>query len=276
MSESPGSSGPPGPIGVYDSGIGGISVLAALRERLLGEHFVYVADSANAPYGERDRTFISARAGQIVEFLIQQKCRAVVLACNTVSAVAAASLRERYRLPIVAMEPAIKPAAAATRSKVVLVLGTETTIESAGVARLRRQHGANARIILQACPGLAARVERGALDDPMTVALLRQYIEPALAEHADTIVLGCTHYVFLIRAIRTIAGPHVAIIEPSKAIAEQVARVIAPAAARVPAKTVFFTSGSVDALRLRLSEMWTRDAEVCSLATAVLSDKKKG
>ena len=247
------SSGSASPIGVYDSGVVGLSVLQALRTRMPGAGFVYVADSANAPYGDRDRDFLEARASAITGFMLRCNARALVLACNTVSVVAARSLRSRYAIPIVAMEPAIKPAALVTSSNVVLVLATETTIASSAVQRLCRLYASGVRIILQACPGLVEQVERGAMADRATLRLLEQYLRPVRDAGADTIVLGCTHYPFLSAQIAQIVGPHIRLMEPSEAIARQLARVLPalPHSRPVPgdAATRFYSSGSLAAMR---------------------------
>lgn len=234
------------PIGVYDSGIGGLSVLRALREQLPGESFVYVADNAYAPYGDRTPAFIEARAKQITHFLIQCGVRALVIACNTASVVAVHHLRKLHALPIVAMEPAIKPAAQITQSKVVLVMATSNTIQSQSVARLCHTYGQDVRVILQPCPGLADQVERGQFEGALTKRLLEGFIHPGIAAGADTIVLGCTHYAFLANEIASIAGSSVTIVEPSDAIARQLVRVLPkPSAPRERATTTYYTSGSV-------------------------------
>lgn len=243
----------PPAIGVYDSGVGGVSVLRALRTALPRESFVYVADSGHAPYGDQSTEFLEARAREVAEFLTGRRIKAMVLACNTVSVVAAPKLRSLHALPIVAMEPAIKPAVASTRSRVVLVLGTTTTVRSEAVARLCAQFGAQARIVLQACPGLVECVERGATGTQETRELLAGYLRPGLEAGADTIVLGCTHYAFLAEAIADLAGPEVTVIEPSAAIARQLARRLGEIAATPTSQaarpTVFYTSG--DPARLR-------------------------
>ena len=263
MQTSPGSASP---IGVYDSGVGGLSVLRALRTRMPGAAFVYVADSANAPYGDRDPDFVQARASAITGFMVQSGARALVLACNTVSVVATQSLRSRFAIPIVAMEPAIKPAARATKSKVVLVLATETTIASSAVQRLCRLYASGVRVILQACPGLVEQVERGAMADPATMRLLAQYLRPVRDAGADTIVLGCTHYAFLAAQIAQIVGPHIRLMEPSAAIARQLARVLPalPESRPVPTDgaTRFYSSGSVAALRAFLLQTGAINADV--------------
>lgn len=231
------------PIGVYDSGVGGLSVLQALRAQLPAESFIYVADSGNAPYGDRSEAFIQARAIAVGEFFARQNAKALVIACNTASVMAAQRLREQYSMPIVALEPAIKPAAQTTKSKVVLVLATTNTINSRSVATLCRSYATDINIILQPCPGLADQVERGELQTQITNQLLEIYLQPGLAAGADTIVLGCTHYAFLHQQISAIAGPAVQIMEPSAAIARQVARVIAPSPMPVAAPTRFYSSG---------------------------------
>lgn len=232
-------------------------MLPALRRALPGESFVYVADSGHAPYGERSVDFLRQRADAVLGFLIGQGAQAVVLACNTLSVALARELRERYPLPIVAMEPAIKPAAATTRSGRVLVLATSGTVASEAVARLCREHGGAARIMLQACPGLAEQVERGELDSPATRALIERYVAPAVQQGADTIVLGCTHYAFLLETLVAVAGPGVSLIEPSDAIARQLVRVwpAETAAAAVPPLTRFYTSGAPAALQAFLTRV---------------------
>jgi glutamate racemase len=258
------------PIGVYDSGVGGLSVLRALRMRLPHACFVYVADSANAPYGDRDGVFLEARAGEITRFMLRQGASALVLACNTVSVVAAQSLRSQYAIPIVAMEPAIKPGALATSSNVVLVLATATTIASSAVQRLCRLCTPEVRLILQACPGLVEQVERGAIEDPSTLRLLERYLRPGCEAGADTIVLGCTHFPFLSAQIAHIAGPRVRLIEPSEAIARQLARVLhipqKPMGTQIPGATTFYTSGSLAAMRAFLARTGEINADVRPLA----------
>jgi glutamate racemase len=259
---------PGAPIGVYDSGVGGLSVLQALRRRLPQQPFIYVADSGHAPYGGRERDFIEARATHIARFLVGRGARALVLACNTVSVVAARRLRLHFALPIVAMEPPIKPAALATRSKVVLVLATATTVASDAVAQLCRRHAAGVQVMLQACPGLVEAVERGACDDPATAALLQDYLRPGLAAGADVVVLGCTHYPFLAPQIAAIAGPRVALMEPSDAIARRLVQVLhmAPAQhAGTGTPTSYVTSGSPDALRAFLAGIGEPSADVQQL-----------
>lgn len=245
------TSAPSRPIGVYDSGVGGLSVLRALRAALPRESFLYVADSGHAPYGDKPAAFVRSRAAQVAQFVAARDAKALVLACNTASVVAAAHLRAAHAMPIVAMEPAIKPAAAASRSRAVLVLATTNTIRSEAVTRLCRLHAKDARVILQPCPGLVEHVERGQFGGPETRRLLQHFIRPGLLAGADTIVLGCTHYAFLADEIAAIAGPSVTVIEPSKAIARQLARVLGADAALADGAlgaATYYTSGDPDQL----------------------------
>jgi len=259
--------GAPRPIGVFDSGVGGLSVLRALRARLPSERFLYVADSGHAPYGDRTTAFVRGRAEAVAGFLARQQAKAMVIACNTASVQAAAHLRRTHALPIVAMEPAIKPAMHATRTRVVLVLATTGTIRSPSVARLCREHGAGVRILLQPCPGLADQVERGEFCSPATRRLLHDYVSPGLAQGADTVVLGCTHYAFLRQEMAALAGPSVTLVEPSAAIARQLAAVLAdapPVSAPGAGTAAFYTTGARADLAAFLGAIG-EPAPVCTL-----------
>lgn len=239
------------PIGVFDSGVGGLSILQALRAALPEESFIYVADSGHAPYGDRSAEFIESRVMEVAGFLLERRTKAMVIACNTASVLTARRLRELYAIPIVAMEPAIKPAALMTRSKVILVMATTSTINSQSVARLCQTHGTGIRILLKPCPGLVERIESGDLDGPATRKLLETFILPALAEGADTIVLGCTHYAFVSQAIAEIAGPSVAIVAPADAIARQLSRLLDSQTRAAPPcvpSTEFYTTGATTRL----------------------------
>lgn len=212
------------PIGVFDSGVGGLSVLREIRRTLPNETLYYVADSGHAPYGDKDTAYIEQRSRYIIEFLLAQGVKAVVVACNTVTGLVIQHLRAHFaQLPIVAIEPAVKPAALHTRSGVVGVLATRQTVASPGLARLVQQHGQGVRVLLQACPGWVECVERHELDSTATVALVQQFVHPLLAQNADTLVLGCTHYPFLAPVIAAVAGPEVRIIDPAAAVARQLA-----------------------------------------------------
>lgn len=248
------------PIGVFDSGVGGLSVLKEIRRELPYESLIYVADSANAPYGDQDPTFIVERTNLISQFLVASHAKAIVVACNTATVVAIDELRAWCPIPVVAMEPAIKPAAIATRSGVVGVLATSRTVASASVARLCNQYSANANILLTPCPGLVECVERGELLTTETRSLLSRYITPLLKAGADTLVIGCTHYSFLTRLIREIAGPNVEIVDPAASVARELTRRLgtnrrAAARTELPSER-FFTSDNTVVAQPIISALW--------------------
>jgi glutamate racemase len=217
----------PAPIGVFDSGVGGISVLREVRRLLPGEDLVYVADSGHCPYGGKSYAEIQVRACAITRFLVGQGSKVVVVACNTATAAAIETLRATFGdVPIVGMEPAIKPAVAATRSGVVGVLATGATLGGERFAGLAQRFSDGVELLTQACPGLVERVEAGDLDGPQTLGLLRLCVQPLLARGADTLVLGCTHYPFLRNALFELVGPEVVLIDTGEAVARQVARVV--------------------------------------------------
>ena len=213
-----------GPIGIFDSGIGGLSVALEIRRELPHEPLLYVADSAHAPYGDKPPDYIERRARAILTFFAGREVKAVVVACNTATAVAVDALRAHWSLPIVAIEPAVKPAAAATRSGVVGVMATTQTIASTRFERLTDMFGAGVEVLAQPCPGLVDRVENGELSGPATRALVEDYVRPLVDKGADTIVLGCTHYPFLRDLIASVAGPGVTLIDPAAAVARELRR----------------------------------------------------
>ncbi len=248
------------PIGVFDSGVGGLSVLHAIRSELPEENLVYVADSGNAPYGDKDADFIADRATKITELLVAYGVKAVVVACNTATVVAVEKLRSWCPVPVVAMEPAIKPASKSTKSGVVGVLATSQTLASPSVARLCEAHGKNIKILLRPCPGLVEQVEKAELMSDTTRTLLAGYISPLLAAGADTIVLGCTHYPFLAPLIRELVDPAVSIVDPATAVAKEVARRLGDnrtsAPRNRPAEARFFSSAEPDNARTIISALW--------------------
>jgi glutamate racemase len=257
------------PIGVFDSGVGGLAVLHEIRRELPGEDLLYVADSGHAPYGDKSAHEIEARSIEIVEFLISQRAKAIVVACNTATGVAIKALRNRFPLPIIAMEPAVKPAAAHTKSGVIGVLATSRTIASDNFAKLHERFGTEVKILMQACPGLVEQVEAGNLSGDETRALLERYVLPLLAQQADTIVLGCTHYPFLAPLIREIAGATVTVIDPSAAIARELRRRLASAdllsAESREGTHRFWSSARSDTTRVVISQLWKADIDLQQL-----------
>lgn len=199
-------------------------MLLEIRRELPHEDLVYVADSGYAPYGDKSAEFIERRALAIVDFLAGLGAKAVVVACNTATGIAVDVLRARWSMPIVGIEPAIKPAVAGTRSGVVGVLATSQTIASPRFSKLLDAFGAGVHVVPQPCPGLVERIEAGDLSGPATRALVGECVAPLVEKGADTLVLGCTHYPFVSPLIEEIAGPGVAIINPAAAVARELRR----------------------------------------------------
>ncbi|HEX7909921.1 MAG TPA: glutamate racemase [Paraburkholderia sp.] len=214
------------PVGIFDSGLGGLSVLRAVRSQLPDEAILYVADSLYAPYGERDDDFITDRTLAIGEWLVRQGAKALVVACNTATAQSIALVREKLPIPLVGVEPGIKPAALQSKTRVAGVLATQVTLRSARFQALLERYAADCRFLCQPGHGLVQAVERCDIGSAELRALLRGYLEPMLDAGADTLVLGCTHYPFLDAAIRDIVGDRLTLIDTSVAIARQLERVL--------------------------------------------------
>ena len=250
------------PIGVFDSGVGGISVLQHICEALPDERVIYYADSLYAPYGNQSPEFIIERALYLVDFLIGQGAKAIVVACNTATAAAVSILRQRYALPIIAMEPAVKPAAAITKSGVIGVLATSGTLKSAQFAALLEHYGNHVQVVTQACHGLVEAIERGEIDTAATKALLRSYIEPLLDAKADVIVLGCTHYPFVKGQIELIAGKEIALIDTGSAVARQLKKRLEEAdllnLAHGHATITFYSNSHAPDAKKVIANLWQR------------------
>ncbi|MEQ1674530.1 MAG: glutamate racemase [Candidatus Nitrotoga sp.] len=256
-------------IGVFDSGVGGLSVLREIRRALPNEDLFYVADTRHAPYGDRQDEFIKDRAATIVQFLLSQQVKAIVVACNTATAVAIQNLRSRFNITLVAIEPAVKPATEITRSGVIGVLATRQTLESERFSALVEKHGGGVEILLQACPGLVEQVEAAQLDGRETHALVARYVSPLLARGADTLVLGCTHYPFLNSIIKNIAGPAVTLIDPAAAVARELSRRLASEQLLTqnlaPGTERFWSSGAAEQVAPIISKLWEKPALVTEM-----------
>lgn len=248
------------PIGVFDSGVGGLSTLKDIRRTLPAEDLIYVADSQHAPYGDKPIAFVEQRVETIARFLETQGVKAIVVACNTATGIAVDRLRSTFTLPIVAMEPAVKPAARTTRSRKVAVLATTLTLSTRRFIELVALHGDGVQVLSQPCPGLVEQVECGDLDGPATRRLVERYVLPLLAQGVDTLVLGCTHYSFLSPVIQEIAGTDVTLIDPSPAIARELHRRLEALGQLAPAGHLgheqFFTTGSAEQMRAVMSLLW--------------------
>jgi glutamate racemase len=227
------------PIGVFDSGIGGLSVLQALQKELPHERFVYLADNAHAPYGEKSETFIRQRTHAIAEYLLtQHQIKALVVACNTATAAAIHELRERHpALPLVGLEPALKPALALSRTRRIGVMATRGTVASDKFARLLSSVQSEAQFEVQACNGLALAIEHTSLPDQAVAAqaqilhLLKTYTQAmgsfgSAPGDIDTLVLGCTHYVFVEKDLRRMLGAHVQLVSTGEAVTRQTKRLL--------------------------------------------------
>lgn len=212
------------PIGVFDSGVGGISVLKHIHALLPTEQLVYMADSQHAPYGNKDAAFIQMRCMKMAERLIAQQVKAIVVACNTATAAVISQMRSQYNLPIIGMEPAIKPAVAASKNGKVGVLATVATLKSAQFSALLESYAKNAQIYQQGCEGLVDLIEQGERDGTAIHALLSRFCAPLIAAGVDTIVLGCTHYPFIKPVIQQLVGDDVAVIDTGAAVAKQLQR----------------------------------------------------
>ena len=256
---------PEGPIGVFDSGVGGLSVLREIRAQLPQEDLLFLADSGHVPYGDKSEAYIRARSHALAGFCLEHGAKAIVVACNTATAAAVASLREHLPVPVVGMEPAVKPAAAASRAGVVGVLATTGTLASARFAALLARFGHDVRVITQPCPGLVEQVEQAALEHPHTRALLEAYVRPLLANGADTLILGCTHYPFLRPLIEQIAGPGIAVIDTGTAVARQLRRVLEAEEllrSHGTGTARFWTSGEPARLQPVIARLWGAPAEL--------------
>lgn len=218
---------PTGPVGLFDSGIGGLSVAAAIHRLLPEEDIVYIGDTAHVPYGGHPDDFIRGRANHLADRLLAMGVKAIVIACNTATAAAATALRERLHIPVVAMEPAVKPAALATRSGVVGVLATAGTLASARFAGLLDRFGESVEVLTEPCPDLVDLVERGETAGPVAEVAVASHVRPLMAAGADTLILGCTHFPFLRSVIEEQAGPDVAVIDTEEAVARQLERRLA-------------------------------------------------
>jgi glutamate racemase len=229
------------PIGIFDSGVGGLSVLRPIQETFPNEHLLYFADQAHVPYGSRSLAEIRYFSEEITRFLLAQGAKIIVVACNTASAAALNSLRERFPwVAFVGMEPAVKPAARKTRSGKVGVLATENTFSSPRYAQLMSRFAQDVEVIENPCRGLVSLIEAGDIATAATEALLRRVLDPMLAAGVDTLVLGCTHYPFVWPLIEGIVdengtGIPVTIIDPAPAVARQTGRVLAKRQLLAPA-----------------------------------------
>jgi len=247
-------------IGVFDSGVGGLSVLRHIHQRLPHEPLLYIADSQYMPYGCKPAAAVQARCMALASFLDKRRCKAIVVACNTATAAAVGQLREQYPLPVIGMEPAVKPAVQQSTSRVVGVLTTSGTAASEKFNRLASRFSQQARLIVQSCPGLVERIEAGDMAGEQTRGLLLSFLQPLMQQGMDTLVLGCTHYPFVTQLIREIIGDEIAIIDSGDAIARelecQLQRRHVLSEHQLPACIEFWSSGDTQTVTPIIARLW--------------------
>ena len=212
------------PIGIFDSGIGGLSITQYIKQHLPDENLIYMADTLHAPYGDKSATFITERVNVLCEYLLQRQVKAIVIACNTATVTTISLLRKKISIPIIGVEPAIKPASLYSKTKKIAVLVTQTTANNPRFLTLVGRFSQSASVYIQACPGLVDFIEQGKINHPQCIALMRHYLSPLLQNGVDTIVLGCTHYPFLLQQIRTMCGDHIEILDTAVPVTKELER----------------------------------------------------
>lgn len=246
------------PIAVFDSGLGGLTVLRALRARLPQEDFFYFADTRYLPYGDRPEAFLRERGLLIAEALATKGAKALVIACNTATAAAAEAIRAATRLPIVALEPGVKPAAAVTRNGVIGVLATTRTLASERFQRLVGNHANHLRVVAQACPGLAEAIETEGPESGAVAHLLDGFISPLAEAGADVVVLGCTHYPWVAEAIAVRMPGGTVLLDTGEAVARQLDRLLTAADLHGGGngRLTVATSGAPRAVSATVDRLW--------------------
>ncbi len=237
------------PIGIFDSGVGGLSILREISNLLPEEKFIYLADSAHCPYGIKPVAQIRERTLEVTQFLSELGVKIIIVACNSACVAGLDQVRTLFAdIPVIGVEPALKPAHNLTRNGKIGVLATNLTLKGERFSTLIKKYGTGVTVFTQAAPGLVELVEAGAIDGYQTENLLRQYLEPLLAKAIDTLVLGCTHYPFLSPAIKKICGPEVLLLDTGKAVAKQTARVLEEKKLRGDqpnGQNLFYTTGPI-------------------------------
>lgn len=214
------------PIGFFDSGVGGTSIWKEMLKILPNENCIYLADSANAPYGKKSKDEIIALSEKNTDFLLQKDCKIIVVACNTATTNAIAHLRTKYSVPFIGIEPAIKPAALNTKTNSVGILATQGTLSSALFAKTSGTFAKDIKVIEQEGKGLVELIEAGEINSPKTNKLLTSYLEPMLNQNIDHLILGCTHYPYLIPNIKKIVGNDIRIIDSGFAVSKQIKNIL--------------------------------------------------
>lgn len=249
------------PIGAFDSGVGGLSILAEIRRLLPAENLIYLADSAHCPYGVKPAEEIRQRALEATDFLVSQGSKIVVVACNSASVAGLDQIREVHpNIPIIGVEPALKPAHDLTRNGKIGVLATKLTINGDRFSILVEKYGTGVEVYTQPAPGLVELVEAGKIETEETEVVLKEYLTPLLEKGIDTLVLGCTHYPFLKKVIQKITGPEVTILDTGIAVAKRTVQVLEQTGLRntglQPGKEIFYTSGVPEMVLDVIRRLW--------------------
>jgi len=262
-------------IGVFDSGVGGLSILDEALQQLPHHNYIYFADSANAPYGDKPPQWIAERSLQICRYLMEEDCSAIVVACNTATAEAIATIRSTLDIPIIGVEPGIKPAAMQSQNGIVGVLATEATLNSDKFNALLATLPEHCQFIKQAGAGLVPLIEAGLIETPEMQALLRSHLKPILDQGADTLVLGCTHYPFLKKMIRAVVGDSMTLIDTSDAVVRQLLRQIHQQGLIVSSKhspkLSLLSTANADTLEAMAERLLHRDLSKYAIYTKTLT-----
>lgn len=256
------------PIGIFDSGIGGLPIAQKIHELLPNEHLIYVADTAHTPYGEKTEDYILQRSLAVTDFLFSHNAKAIVVACNTATMISIQTLRQLYSIPFIGVEPGVKPAAIYTQSGIIGVLATEKTLTSEAFNQLTQRVAANAQLAIQPCPKLVRLVENLQLDDDETHQTVHDYIQPLIAQGADTLILGCTHFTHLAPVIEQVAGLGVSVIRTETPVANEVVRRLQTAGHLNPSTTrpatpiTFYTNSDLNTFQKQIAHLWGENAHV--------------
>jgi len=254
------------PIGIFDSGVGGLSIAKCISQQLPNEQLIYIADTKFAPYGDKSTAFIQQRVNYLANKLINLDCKALIIACNTATLAAIEQLRKKVSIPIIGVEPAIKPAAQSSKTKKVAILTTASTAKNTRFISLVKRHKQDAQIFIQPCPGLVELIEQDLLISKQCETLLSKYLTPLLIQEIDTLVLGCTHYPFLIEQIKNIVGKQVQVMETALPVTQQLKRQIekyelATTSEKLGGISSYSTNYSLKQ-RLLMSQLWQEDIDL--------------
>ncbi len=254
------------PIGIFDSGIGGLSIAKGIIEQLPAEDLIYVADLAFAPYGTKPVDLLERRAAHIVQFLINNGAKAIVVACNTVTVNIIGYLRAHFDIPFIGVEPAVKPASISSQSGVIGVLATEQTLKSSSFNSLVTQYAHQVEVHTQACPRLVELVEEGDFDSELAIKTIQHYIDPLIIKMADQIVLGCTHYSFLKPQMEKIYGDKATILDVVNPVAKELKRRLTIESLLkhddVTGQYRFWTTGYIEQAHQKISNAWGEPVKV--------------